>query len=228
MTQPRLRSDGTRPTPVARGRARRIHNRLQARFPEIATALAYDDPWQLLVSTVISAQTTDENVNRATPELFRRFPNPAALAQANPEEVEKVIYSTGFYRQKTKSIIDLSHDLIERFDGIVPESIDELVELRGVGRKTASVVLAEAFGQPAIAVDTHVRRLSVRLGLSTATDPDKIEIDLKAVFPPARWGGLSMRLIQYGRDVCTARRPQCYACDLVDLCPFPDKTAPVK
>jgi len=224
----RLRADGTRPTSAERGRARRIRNRLRDRYPIIATALTYTDPWQLLVATVISAQTTDENVNRATPELFRRYPNPFALAQADPADVEKIIFSTGFYRQKTKSIVDLSHDLIERFDGVVPESIGELVELRGVGRKTASVVLAEAFGQPAIAVDTHVRRLSHRLGLAISPDPDKIEIDLKSLFPPAEWGGLSMRLIQYGRDVCVARTPRCFDCDLVDLCPFPDKTSPVQ
>ncbi len=165
--------------------------------------------------------------NRATPELFRRYPNPVVLAHADPAEVEEVIFSTGFYRQKTRSIIDLSRDLIERFDGIVPSTIEELVELRGVGRKTASVVLAEAFGQAAIAVDTHVRRLSIRLGLSTNPDPAKIEVDLKSVFPPGVWGGLSMRLIQFGRDVCVARAPRCFECDLVDLCPFPDKTSPV-
>ena len=228
MTEPRLRADGTPLTSAERGRARRILNRLRRRYPVIATALEYTDPWQLLVATVISAQTTDENVNRATPELFRRYPNPLALVQADPAEVEIVIFSTGFYRQKTKSIIDLSRDLIEHFDGVVPGTITELVKLRGVGRKTASVVLAEAFGQPAIAVDTHVRRLSNRLGLSDATDPGKIEIDLKAIFPPGRWGGISMRLIQYGRDVCIARTPRCFDCELVDLCPFPDKTSPVK
>ena len=228
MTEPRLRADGTRPTSAERGRARRILNRLRSRYPAIATALEYTDPWQLLVATVISAQTTDENVNRATPELFRRYPSPWALAQADPAEVEKVIFSTGFYRQKTKSIIELSRDLIEHFDGVVPATIAELVQLRGVGRKTASVVLAEAFGQPAIAVDTHVRRLSQRLGLTDASDPGKIEIDLQAIFPAARWGGLSMRLIQYGREVCVARFPRCFDCDLVDLCPFPDKTSPVK
>lgn len=141
--------------------------------------------------------------------------------------MEKIIFSTGFYRQKTKSIVDLSRDLVERFDGIVPDTIEELVELRGVGRKTASVVLAEAFGQSAIAVDTHVRRLSNRLALSGSADPDKIEIDLKSLFPPLGWRGLSMRFIQYGRDVCVARTPRCFACDLVDLCPFPDKTSPV-
>ncbi|MDH3259769.1 MAG: endonuclease III [Acidimicrobiia bacterium] len=227
MTQSRLRADGTRPTPAERGRARRILTRLLDRYPAISTALEYLDPWQLLVATVISAQTTDENVNRATPELFDRYPNSVALAQADPRDVEKIIFSTGFYRQKTKSIVDLSRDLVERFDGIVPDTIEELVELRGVGRKTASVVLAEAFGQSAIAVDTHVRRLSNRLALSGSADPDKIEIDLKSLFPPLGWRGLSMRFIQYGRDVCVARTPRCFACDLVDLCPFPDKTSPV-
>jgi endonuclease-3 len=228
VTQSRFRADGTRPTPAERGRARRILNRLRDRYPAISTALEYRDPWQLLVATVISAQTTDENVNRATPELFHRYPNPVALAQADPADVEKIIFSTGFYRQKTKSIVDLSRDLIERFDGVVPVTVEELVRLRGVGRKTASVVLAEAFGQPAIAVDTHVRRLSNRLGLSTSSDPDKIEIDLKSLFPPGGWGGLSMRFIQYGRDICVARTPRCLDCDLVDLCPYPDKTAPVQ
>ncbi len=193
----------------------------------ISTALHHRDPWQLLVATVISAQTTDENVNLATPELFRRFPTCAALARADPAEVEAIIFSTGFYRQKTKSIIELSRDLDERFEGIVPETIDELVQLRGVGRKTASVVLAEAFDRPAIAVDTHVRRLSNRLGLSTENDPNRIETDLKAVVPPASWSGLSMRLIQYGRDVCVARNPRCGVCELIELCPYPDKTAPL-
>lgn len=200
--------------------------RLETRYPVISTALAYRDPWQLLVATVISAQTTDENVNRVTPALFARFPSAADLAEANPEEVEGIIFSTGFYRQKTQSIIALSRDLVERHNGSVPDNIEALVRLRGVGRKTASVVLAEAFGRPAIAVDTHVRRLAGRLGLSDARDPDKIEIDLEALLPPSGWAGVSMRLIQFGRDVCIARRPRCWECDLVDLCPFPDKTEP--
>lgn len=200
--------------------------RLETRYPVISTALAYRDPWQLLVATVISAQTTDENVNRVTPALFARFPSAADLAEANPEEVEGIIFSTGFYRQKTQSIIALSRDLVERHNGSVPDDIEALVRLRGVGRKTASVVLAEAFGRPAIAVDTHVRRLAGRLGLSDARDPDKIEIDLEALLPPSGWAGVSMRLIQFGRDVCIARRPRCWECDLVDLCPFPDKTEP--
>ncbi len=220
---PGLRADGTRPTPAERGRARAVLNRLKRRYPEIHTALRYRDPWQLLVATVLSAQTTDENVNRVTPILFRRYPTPEDLAAADPAEVEEIVYSTGYYRQKAKAIIALSQDLAARYGGEVPDDIDELVKLHGVGRKTASVVLAEAFGRPAIAVDTHVKRVSNRLGFTKSTDPVKIEQDLKALFPESEWGGLSMRLIQFGRDVCDARAPRCADCELVDLCPWPDK-----
>ena len=180
------RADGTVPTPKERGYARRIVNRLAIRYPEIGTALRYANPFELLVSTVISAQTTDENVNRATPGLFARWPTPDDLSVANPEEVEQVIFSTGFYRQKTRSIIALSQDLVDRYGGVVPDEMAELVTLRGVGRKTASVVLAEAFGQPAIAVDTHVKRITNRLRLTRETDPVKIEQDLKALVPQTR------------------------------------------
>ncbi len=180
---PIVRSDGSIPTGAEKGRARSILNRLRRRYPEIRTALAYENPWQLLVVTVLSAQTTDENVNRVAPALFERYPTPHDLADADPEEVERIVYSTGFYRQKSESIIALSADLVEHHDGKVPASLDELVPLRGVGRKTASVVLAEAFNQPAIAVDTHVRRVSNRLGLTSSKVPLKIEQDLKAVFP---------------------------------------------
>ncbi|MFH1105164.1 MAG: endonuclease III, partial [Actinomycetota bacterium] len=193
------------------------------RYPQVRTALEYTDPWQLLVSTVLSAQTTDDNVNRVTPVLFVRWPTAADLAAANPEEVEKVVFSTGFYRQKTLSIIALSRDLVDGYGGVVPADIDALTRLRGVGRKTASVVLAEAFGAPAIAVDTHVRRVARRLGLTTALDPEKIEADLRALYPRARWAGVSMRFIQFGREVCEARRPRCWECDLRDRCPYPDK-----
>lgn len=212
------------PSPKERGFARRIVNRLAIRYPEIGTALRYGNPYELLVSTVISAQTTDENVNRATPELFRRWPTPDELAVANPDEVESVIFSTGFYRQKTKSIIALSQDLVDRYQGVVPDDIDELVTLRGVGRKTASVVLAEAFGQPAIAVDTHVRRITNRTGLTRENDPTKIEQDLKALVPKHEWQRLSMRVIQFGRDVCEARKPKCWQCEVRRLCPYEPKT----
>jgi endonuclease-3 len=207
-----------------RRRARTILNRLQRRYPDIGTALEYDDPWQLLVATVLSAQTTDENVNRVTPTVFARWPTAADLAEADPDEVEEVVYSTGFYRQKTRAIIALSADLVDRFGGRVPDDLGRLVTLKGVGRKTASVVLAEAWRKPAIAVDTHVKRVARRLGLTAETDPVKVEADLRALYPPARWAGISMRVIQFGRDVCSARRPRCWECPLRDLCPYPDKT----
>jgi endonuclease-3 len=214
------------PTTADKRNARTILDRLAKRYPEMGTALDYTDPWQLLVATVLSAQTTDENVNRVTPELFDRWPTPADLAAADPEDVESVVFSAGFYRQKTASIIALSRDLDERFAGEVPATIEELTELRGVGRKTASVVLAEAFDLPAIAVDTHVKRLARRLGLTMETDPTRIEFALMALYPRHRWSGISMRFIQFGRDVCDARRPRCWECPLADRCPYPDKTPP--
>lgn len=212
------------PTVEQRRHARVILNRLKKRYPSIGTALEYRDPWQLLVSTVLSAQTTDENVNRVTPLLFERWPTPEALAAADPEAVEHVVYSTGYYRQKTKSIIALSADLSERHGGAVPADLDTLVSLRGVGRKTASVLLAEAWDLPAIAVDTHVKRIAARLGLTTSDDPTAIEFDLRARYPESEWAGISMRMIQFGRDVCDARRPRCWECPLADRCPYPDKT----
>ncbi len=222
---PGARADGSIPSAKERGRARAILSRLTKRYPTIRTALDYDDAFRLLVVTVLSAQTTDENVNRVAPVLFERYPRPVDLAEANPEEVEKIVYSTGFFRQKTKSIIRLAQDVEELFGGEVPADIDELVKLRGVGRKTASVVLAEVWGTPAIAVDTHVRRVTRRLGLTTETDPVKIEKDLMALFPKETWSGLSMRVIQFGRDVCDARRPRCEACELFELCQWPDRYA---
>ena len=212
------------PTAEERRNARTILNRLKKRYPEIGTALDYANAWQLLVATTLSAQTTDVVVNKVAPVLFGRWPEPADLAAANPEEVEAVVFSTGFYRQKTKSIIALSEDVEHRYGGVVPDDINELVKLRGVGRKTASVVLAEAFGQPAIAVDTHVKRVSRRLGLTPSTDPVKIEGHLKALFPRRDWGGISMRFIQFGRDVCDAKAARCWGCPLRNRCPHPDKT----
>lgn len=214
------------PTAAERGRARRVVNRLARRYPQIGTALRYANPYELLVSTVISAQTTDANVNRVTPRLFQRWPHPEDLAAADPEEVEKVIFPTGYYRQKTRSIIALAQDLAERYGGEVPDDINDLVTLKGVGRKTASVVLAEAFRQPAIAVDTHVRRVSGRLALTAEEDPVRIEQDLKALVPKPQWRDLSMRVIQFGRDVCEARKPRCWECEMVALCDHLPKTPP--
>ncbi len=212
------------PSTEARRNARVVLNRLKKRYPDIGTALDYVDPWQLLVATVLSAQTTDENVNRVTPVLFERWPSPEDLAEADPEAVEEVVFSTGFYRQKTKSIISLAADLVDRFDGRVPPDLEEMVKLRGVGRKTASVVLAEAWGMPAIAVDTHVKRVARRLELTDETDPVKVEFDLRALYKAQEWAGISMRVIQFGRDVCDARKPRCWECPLADRCPYPDKT----
>ena len=226
MSSEARRPKGVPPSPNRdeKRHARVILDRLEKRYPEIRTALEYQDPFQLLVATVLSAQTTDENVNRVTPVLFERWPSPDDLAEADPDEVEAVVYSTGYYRQKTKSVLALAADIVERFGGEVPRDLDQLVSLRGVGRKTASVVLAEAWGDPAIAVDTHVKRVSMRLGLTNAADPVKVERTLRGLYPRDRWAGLSMRFIQLGRDVCDARRPRCWECPLRDRCPYPDKS----
>jgi len=220
---PMSRADGTVPTRAEKGKARAILNRLRRRYPTIGTALDYESPFQLLVVTVLSAQTTDDNVNKVAPVLFERYPTVSDLAEANPEDVERIVYSTGFFRQKTKSIIQLAQGIEELFAGEVPMDLDELVKLPGVGRKTASVLLAEAWGVPAIAVDTHVRRVTRRLGLTAHLDPVKIEKDLMALLPKREWSGLSMRVIQFGRDVCDAKRPLCGECELFGLCEFPDR-----
>ncbi|MDP9143635.1 MAG: endonuclease III [Actinomycetota bacterium] len=217
------RADGSIPTRAEKGKARSVLNRLLQRYPTIGTALDYESPYHLLVVTVLSAQTTDENVNKVAPVLFQHYPTPADLAEANPEDVEKIVYSTGFFRQKTKSIIKLAQGIEELFGGEVPMELDELVKLPGVGRKTASVVLAEVWDVPAIAVDTHVKRVTRRLGLTMSPDPVKIEQDLKALFPKSTWSGLSMRFIQFGRDICDARRPLCGQCELFGLCEWPDR-----
>lgn len=220
---PLRRADGSLPSRAEKGKARAVLNRLRRRYPSIGTALDYESPFQLLVVTVLSAQTTDENVNKVAPVLFEAYPTVTDLAEADPEEVERIVYSTGFYRQKTKSIIKLAQGIEEMFVGEVPMDLDQLVMLPGVGRKTASVLLAEAWDVPAIAVDTHVRRVTVRLGLTVGRDPVKIERDLMALFPKHEWSGVSMRIIQFGRDVCDARRPLCGECELFGLCEFPDR-----
>lgn len=216
-------ADGSVPSTAERRKARSILNKLIARYPVAKTALDYENAWQLLVVTVMSAQTTDENVNRVAPNLFVRYPTSGDLAEANPEDVEEIIYSTGFYRQKTKSIIELSQDIEEMHDGVVPADLDELVKLRGVGRKTASVVLAEMWNVPAIAVDTHVKRVATRLGLTHQKLPEKIETDLKALYPVSTWSGISMRFIQFGRDTCDALRPRCGECELFRTCEWPGR-----
>lgn len=201
-----------------------ILNRIARLYPDVGTALDYSDAWQLLVATVLSAQTTDESVNKVLPFLFSAYPTAEDFAGADPEAVERIVFSTGFYRQKTKSIMTLAADIVEKYNGEVPQDLDHLVQLRGVGRKTASVVLAEVWDVPAIAVDTHVKRVMHRLGLTTHTDPEKVESDLKALYPKKRWSGVSMRVIQFGRDLCDAKKPRCWACPLADRCQYQDKT----
>ena len=214
------------PSTEAKRNARVILRRLRRLYPETRTALEYEDPWQLLVATVLSAQTTDENVNRVAPVLFDRFRSPEDLASADPEEVERIIYSTGFYRQKTKSVIALAADIVESHDGVVPRDLEALTQLRGVGRKTASVVLAEVWGDPAIAVDTHVKRVTHRLGITHSPDPVRIERELMSLYPRKDWAGVSMRFIQFGRDVCDARAPRCWECPLSDRCRYEPKATP--
>jgi endonuclease-3 len=194
--------------------------RLRAAHPDAKTALDHRSPFELLVATVLSAQTTDVNVNKATPTLFSRWPNAEALSRAEPGDVEKVIGSLGFFRQKTKSVIGLSKALVEKFGGEVPKSLAELVTLPGVGRKTANVVLGVAFNAPeGVVVDTHVQRLSQRLGWTKETEPEKIEQDLMRLFPREEWDAIGHTLIFHGRRICTAIRPACAACPVNDVCP---------
>jgi len=182
-------------------------------------ALTHRNPFELLAATILSAQTTDERVNMVTPALFARYPTPADLAAADPVEVETLVQSTGFYRNKTKSLIGMANALVDRFDGEVPRAIEDLVTIPGVGRKTANVVRSVAMGEPGLPVDTHVGRLSVRLGLTTQTDPVKVEYELNAMVPPAERGTFSLRLILHGRAVCDARKPRCHDCVLASFCP---------
>jgi endonuclease-3 len=211
----------TRPR-TPKGRARETAARLAAEYPGTAKelcALQHDNPFQLLVATILSAQSTDTRVNMVTPALFARYPTPEDLAAADPAEVEKLIASTGFFRAKTRSLIGMATALVERYGGEVPVAIEDLVTLPGVGRKTANVVRSVDFDAPGFPVDTHVLRLSRLLGLTTNTDPEKVEADLTAMLPAREWGPLSLRLILHGRKVCIARRPRCAECMLSDFCP---------
>jgi endonuclease III len=199
-----------------------VLSRLALEYPGSADqlcALDHDGPFQLLVATILSAQCTDARVNMVTPALFARYPGPAALAAADPGELESLIRPTGFFRSKARSLVGMAAGLVERFDGQVPEALEDLVTLPGVGRKTANVVRSVAFGLPGLPVDTHVGRLSRRLGLTTADDPVQVEHDLDAMVPAAERGAFSLRLILHGRKVCTARSPKCARCLLADICP---------
>ena len=200
-------------------KAERIQEILDELYPDPPIPLHHRDDFTLLVAVVLSAQTTDERVNLVTPTLFARYPTPVALAAADPADVEEIIKTTGFFRNKTKSLIGMAQGLEERFEGDVPRRLEDLVTLPGVGRKTGNVIRSVALGEPGLPVDTHVGRLSVRLGLTTETDPVKVERDLNAMVPAAERGTFSLRLILHGRRVCLARRPRCGECLLAWFCP---------
>ena len=214
---PRRKRPSKRATPE---RAREIYDRLVEHYPDAHCALDFKTPYQLLVATILSAQCTDKRVNMVTPSLFKRYRTPAAMADADPAELEEMIKSTGFFRNKTKSLLGMSRALVERHRGRVPETLDELVKLPGVGRKTANVVLGNAFDRnEGVVVDTHVGRVSQRLGLTRETDPVRIEQELMRLFPSERWTMLAHLLIEHGRRICVARRPKCEECFLSDICP---------
>ncbi|HSK18206.1 MAG TPA: endonuclease III [Longimicrobiales bacterium] len=203
-----------------RARTSEIVSRLEAAYPDAKCSLDFGNAYELLVATILSAQCTDERVNMVTPALFRRYPTPEDLAAARPEELEEMIRSTGFFRNKAKSLLGMAAAVSEEHDGRVPADFDAMVKLPGVGRKTANVVVGNAFGiNEGIAVDTHVRRVSGRLGLTRETDPVKIEPDLMKLVPRERWTDISHLLIYHGRAICRAPKPLCEDCILSDICP---------
>ncbi|MFO0807343.1 MAG: endonuclease III [Gemmataceae bacterium] len=208
-----------KPTMAAKAHARRVFRALTKLYPDAHCALHHETPLQLLIATILSAQCTDARVNQVTPELFARYPDATAFASAKLSELESLIASTGFFRTKAKNIIACCTLIVDRHGGQVPASLDSLVALPGVGRKTANVVLGDAFGVPGITVDTHVGRLSRRLGLTTHEDPVKVELDLMALLPAKDWVQFNHRVIFHGRQVCHARKPECGRCTLDGICP---------
>jgi endonuclease-3 len=202
-----------------RARALEVLARLKQTYPKAICELTHDNPFQLLVATILSAQCTDARVNMVTPALFAQYPTAELLATADISRVEELVRSTGFYQTKAKNIIGMAHGVVERFGGQVPCEIDDLVTLPGVGRKTANVLRSVAFNLPGLPVDTHVGRLSRRLGLTSHEDAVKVEHDLNAMLPPSEWGEFSLRLILHGRRVCDAKKPRCGDCDLAEICP---------
>ena len=204
---------------TTKGRANAVDARLAVEYPEAICELDHQNPFQLLAATILSAQTTDARVNMVTPTLFAAYPDAVALAAAVPTAVEEIVRSTGFYQSKARNLIAMAQALVDRFDGEVPTALDDLVTLAGVGRKTGNVVRSVAFGLPGLPVDTHVGRVSRRLGLTIEEDPVKVESELCALLPRSQWGEFSLRVILHGRRVCDAKRPQCAECALEDLCP---------
>ena len=204
---------------ISKDFAKQIFDILKKEYPKVKPALVYSNPFELLISTILSAQCTDERVNIVTKELFKKYKKPQDYVNLTQEELEKQIFSTGFYKQKAKSIKACCEELIRSHKGKVPADFNELVKLSGVGRKTASVVAGNAFGIPSIAVDTHVKRLSNLLGFIDSQNPDKIELRLKELLPESYWINSSHWLASHGRKICIANRPKCAECVLSDLCP---------
>ena len=205
-------------------RAAAVFDRLDPLYPDKRPLLEYSSPFELLIAVILSAQTTDAQVNRVTPELFRRFPTPQALAAAEPAEIETLIFSTGFYRAKARNIRAAARALAEQHGGELPCTMEELTGMPGVGRKTANVLLGVLCGRPSIVVDTHFGRVVRRIGFTTAKQPDRVERELVAIVPAEIRTGLSMALNFHGRYVCTARTPACFRCPITDLCLFEEKT----
>ncbi len=205
-----------------RERARRIARTLARSYPDAECALVHRNAFELLIATIRSAQCTDKMVNTVTPRLFELYPDAASLAEADLEHVESLIRPTGFYRQKAKSLVATSRDLVAKFDGTVPKTMESLLELRGVARKTANVVLGNAFGIPGLTVDTHMKRVHQRLGLTRHDDPVKIERDLMELIPEPDWTQYSHHVIHHGRGCCDARRPECERCPVREDCPWPE------
>lgn len=193
---------------------------LEREYPDATCSLRFENPFQLLIATILSAQCTDKRVNEVTKDLFQRYPDVFAFAEANPAELEEAIRSTGFFRNKAKNIINCAQELVASYGGEVPKTMEELNPLAGVGRKTANVVLGDAFGVPGIVVDTHAKRLSQRLGLTKEENPEKIEFDLMMIIPKEKWTKFCHQLISHGRAICTARSPKCEICELRESCDF--------
>ena len=199
-------------------RASEAVKRLKIRYPEAICSLCYADPWQLLVATRLSAQCTDARVNLVTPALFERFPTPEEMGKAEPSDVEPYIHSCGFFRGKAKDLVLMSRALVETYGGIVPDTVEELIKLSGVGRKTANLIVGDVYKKPAVVADTHCIRISNRLGLCDSDNPAVVERQLKAILEPAESNDFCHRLVMFGRDVCMARNPQCDGCELADIC----------
>ena len=212
---------------MSKKRAREILSRLAQSIPHPAVELRHNNAYELLIATILSAQCTDERVNQVTPVLFERWPEPALLDAAAREEVEEVIRSTGFYRNKARSIQECSHHLVQRFAGQVPSNMADLISLPGVGRKTANLILGECFGVPGVIVDTHVLRVSARLNLTRAEQAEEVESDLQKLLPKKDWTLGSSRLLLHGRYVCVAKKPRCADCCLASECSFGGKIDPV-